>query len=245
MNKNPPCHKSVCGPCAICKRGGNFKYFHLCTIKSASLIEFIKSENPHVSQESCICRACRSRACRKVKYSAYTPEKTRKIDRSHCFLSHFLMCDLVADVNTCCTLDDFNDTFSLQCESIPNSISLCKKHRTQVSNFHMTKNTSRCFICKSVRRSEDRIYCSTVLSETAVIRLKEIDTAFSVSNDVHLCAGCYRYSMRSISKIPTLDELEDEIIKQNQSIGEIQTPKDACDKALVSTLQILLMICRK
>lgn len=155
------------------------------------------------------------------------------------------MCDLVADVNTCCTLDDFNDTFSLQCESIPNSISLCKKHRTQVSNFRMTKNTSRCFICKSVIRSEDRIYCSTVLSETAVIRLKEIDTAFSVSNDVHLCAGCYRYSMRSISKIPTLDELEDEIIKQNQSIGEIQTPKDACNKALVSTLQILLMICRK
>ena len=208
MKKRPPktpCHKTQCGPCQLCLRSST-RYFHLSTSSSVSLNDLIQEKCPEADVNECICNACRQKYTKKLKEIDYTPEKSRKKRRSACFLANYSLCDAVSEVESTCSVLDFNCIFGLECSSIPDTIPLCKKHTNHISNM---KSKSNCSVCNSNFKNEKKYGCRN-FSQTAVLKLQQVNDQFVIHDESVICPSCYRYALRAFSN-------------QSQSISELES----------------------
>ena len=149
----------------------NLRYTHLSSIKSEPLKEILKHNFPNIQNTHCICNACRLKYSKKVKDSAYTPEKKKVNVPCACFLSNFMLCSASGDVSISLNRDDFNEIFSLECEAIPEQIKICRKHRTHISNYQTLRH---CTVCNTLIRGGERKYLSQTLTSYAVDRLQQL-----------------------------------------------------------------------
>ena len=236
-----PCGKVVCGPCNICGEATtNLRFTHLSSMKTETLKATIKSRCPHLKESDCICNACRIKYSKKAKDASYTPEKKKVQSTTVCFLSHYELCTDSGVVQASLNLAEFNETFCLECDSIPETISLCKKHRATLSNY---KSMFICAICKSVIRGKEKKYSSMTLPDYAVEKLQQLATDF-VTGDDYICTSCHRYSMRKNVKA-TLDDLDVQLKREIKDLAEVVDPLTVDVKAVKLTLQELLDLCRK
>ena len=209
MKSKKPCGKLSCGPCGICNIQ-KFKYTHLCSIDSVDLISCIKSLCSEITDTTCICNGCRQKYYKKLKDPLYTPEKSRKKQNSTpCFLSIYLQCTSLAEVETQCSIEDFNEIFSLEAEAIPESIFICKSHRSTISNFHINKSIIYCAVCDCALKGKK--YSSTNLADESFQKLSEINKTFQAGSENYLCPSCYRYALRIDKTAHSLEEIEDRL----------------------------------
>ncbi|XP_063965208.1 uncharacterized protein LOC135156584, partial [Lytechinus pictus] len=238
----PPCGQDVCGPCKLCSLSRPLtKFTHLCSLKSQDIINVIKSKYPDIPDNSCICDPCRQKFWKKARHPPYTPEKSRKKPKLMCFLSTFDMCDLESEVETKCELDDFNEIFSLNCTSIAESICLCKKHRTQISNFKI--NVS-CSVCGLSLTSGNKKYSSLNLHNESVERLQQINSNFVVDRNTVLCQTCHRLALRSGPQKTTLDQIKEDVDKQIKDLDNVSDRNALISKACALTYQHVIKLCK-
>ncbi|XP_030853471.1 uncharacterized protein LOC100890520 isoform X1 [Strongylocentrotus purpuratus] len=220
----------------------NVRFTHLSAINAEPLKEIIRSKSPLIKETDCICNACRLKFSKKIKDSSYTPEKKKIRFTSPCFLSNYLLCSDSGTVKTSINLHEFNETFSLECNSIPEVISVCRKHRAQVSNH---KQNCYCSLCKSFIRGNEKKYSSQKLSQYAIGRLQQISPDFIIDDTIrYICSNCYRYSMRKKETKLTLDDLDTKLVKEVEKLTEVVDLKTAGINALTLTLKQLTELCR-
>lgn len=178
--------------------------------KAEDLNRVIHEKCPQVDVNRCICNACRLKYMKKLKSSTYTPEKSRKVERPICFLSHFLTCDQVSETDIACELTDFNNAFSLETLSIPQFIPLCSRHRSQIRNI---KAKAHCSVCGCILKFGKKYLCST-LPEVCLDKLKRVNDEFLLEEDSVLCPSCQRYALRNNSAWRSIKELNQEFSKK-------------------------------
>ena len=166
------------GPCQLCNRDNN-RYFYLSASSVRDLVDIIKKYNPNVDPDEAICNACRMKYSRKLKSAVYTPEKNRKKSRPPCYLSKFSMCVSSSEIESDCNLELFNVTFSLQCASIPQTIHVCRRHRSEITNAEVSSNAQFCLVCETKISSESKKkYMVSNLSEKSIGKLKNVNNLF-------------------------------------------------------------------
>nr|XP_054755303.1 uncharacterized protein LOC129261272 [Lytechinus pictus] len=181
----------------------------------------IQEKCPQVDVNRCICNACRLKYMKKLKSVIYTPEKSRKVERPICFLSHFLICDQVSQADIACLLTDFNNAFSLEALSIPQIIPICFKHRAQL---HNVKNKVFCSVCGCNLKLGKKYPCAT-LSEESVDKLRIVNDEFSLEENTVLCPSCQRYALRKNSAGKSMKELQQQFMR-NVSASEGSEDED-------------------
>ncbi|XP_041456096.1 uncharacterized protein LOC121408629 [Lytechinus variegatus] len=193
--------------------------------------------------ESCICAKCMAKYTKKLKDPMYTPQKHRKKERSVCFLSFFDMCTDTSQRDCNCTLESFNNCFSLKCISIPET-SLCIKHRTQLSRF---QNWECCSVCEDYIKTEDRRYSCATMVDIDKERLNNINENLSLNAESILCSSCYRYTLKQMNKpASSIDELQ-KMLKIEAAQHEINktTQETIPDKVLYDVYLYVCTLCEK
>ncbi|XP_072175113.1 LOW QUALITY PROTEIN: uncharacterized protein [Diadema setosum] len=150
------------------------------------------------------------------------------------------MCDQISETDISCSLSDFNNAFSLEVLSIPQSIPICSKHRSHLRNI---KTKIQCSFCKSYFKHGRKYLCSS-LSEECTTRLQTVNDEFVLQEDSVLCSSCQRFAIRNTSAPKSFKELEEEF-SQNIDLDVCESDDEAeiMTKVLNLTFRDITKIC--
>ncbi len=161
---------------------------------------------PHLSEDGCICNACRHKFTQKSKNPVYTPGKTRSKQRPLCYLNKYDMCSTISVADSSISLENFQFCFpSIKCSLIPSCVSLCSFHKSFIYNL---QSNAKCVVCGVILLNCRKYACTNLDINNAYLQLNISIDEVKITTSSSLCFTCYSVAKRKVAPVTQLDDVE-------------------------------------
>ena len=165
-----------------------------------------------ISDADCICKACKTSVSKKLINPKYTPQKTRKKQRSMCELNNYDKCSSLSSHSMQCNTQDVASCFTVECNmDSPHTFSLCKYPYNLLWKQRFENKCAACHV--TIQQSSKKYLCNSLgvgqpaASEILLRILGERNLALAG----YPCFTCYTLVSGEVSSTLSVEELRKSI----------------------------------